>query len=213
MTLDETALAAATKGVDRYLADNLDDADQMSAAQFIANRSDLTAKAAVTAYLAALPVGEYGELVGRLRAVGKHEGSLPDLWDACDDAATAIERLVRERDEALRRVTQRIRDEVEIFHEGFATAHENAGCGHARANWRDPNYGTDNYRGEERCEFCDALTKARAEAERLRTSLEWALDTLDGNDKFIVAELGAECDQRIDAAAKAKARALLPPAG
>jgi uncharacterized protein YuzE len=34
-----------------------------------------------------------------------------------------------------------------------------AACGHARANWKDPKWGTSEYRGEERCEFCEALTK------------------------------------------------------
>ena len=43
------------------------------------------------------------------------------------------------------------------FDEGFTMAHELAGCGHARANWKDPNYGTAEYEGEERCEFCEAL--------------------------------------------------------
>ncbi len=43
------------------------------------------------------------------------------------------------------------------FDEGFTMAHEPAGCGHARANWKDPDYGTTDYSGNEKCEFCAAL--------------------------------------------------------
>ena len=43
------------------------------------------------------------------------------------------------------------------FDEGFTMAHEPAGCGHARANWKDPNFGTPEYDGREECEFCSAL--------------------------------------------------------
>lgn len=45
--------------------------------------------------------------------------------------------------------------------------------------------------------------------EELRDALEWALDILEINDNFIREQLGAECDQRIDQAAKVKARRLL----
>ena len=44
------------------------------------------------------------------------------------------------------------------FDEGFTMAHENAPCGHARANLKDPNFGTPEYDGDERCEFCAALS-------------------------------------------------------
>lgn len=43
------------------------------------------------------------------------------------------------------------------FEEGWSVAHEPALCGHARANWKDPNFGTPEYDGDERCEFCAAL--------------------------------------------------------
>lgn len=49
------------------------------------------------------------------------------------------------------------------------TAHEPAKCGHARANWKDPKYGTPEYDGDERCEVC-------AEIERLREALEFYAD-------------------------------------
>ena len=55
----------------------------------------------------------------------------------------------------------------------------------------------------------DKLKAAEAECSRLREALEWALDTLDINDKFISENLGAHCDARIDAIAKAKARTVL----
>ena len=44
-----------------------------------------------------------------------------------------------------------------------ALAHESAGCGHARANWKDPKWGTTEYTGEERCEFCYALALSSQE--------------------------------------------------
>lgn len=47
------------------------------------------------------------------------------------------------------------------FRDGWELAHEPAECGHARANWKDPKFGTPDYRGQERCEFCDALAAAR----------------------------------------------------
>ena len=61
-----------------------------------------------------------------------------------------------------------------------------------------------------------ALSKAEARCERLEAdcaakdaALEWALDILDINDRMITQEMGADCDWRVDAAAKAKARRAL----
>ena len=44
-------------------------------------------------------------------------------------------------------------------------AHEPAKCGHARANWKDPQWGTPEYKGHEKCEACQAIA---AERERVR---------------------------------------------
>jgi hypothetical protein len=46
------------------------------------------------------------------------------------------------------------------WEEGWDRAHEPAKCGHARANYKDPKYGTSKYAGEEECEFCAALAAA-----------------------------------------------------
>lgn len=60
-------------------------------------------------------------------------------------------------------------------------AHEPAKCGHARVHWRDPKYGTPDYRGEEKCEVCEALRKIevlereRDELKRIRHLLFHAL--------------------------------------
>lgn len=53
---------------------------------------------------------------------------------------------------------QTIRDYVAAAEQrGWDLAHEPAKCGHARANYKDPKYGTPDYQGEEECEFCTAL--------------------------------------------------------
>lgn len=55
-------------------------------------------------------------------------------------------------------------------------AHSAAQCGHARANWKDPQFGTKEYMGDERCEACAALTEQAREIERLKAELR-AWDT------------------------------------
>ena len=59
----------------------------------------------------------------------------------------------------------------DTFEKGWTTAHEPAKCGHARANWKDPQFGTTEYAGNERCEFCDAITAYRARIEALEAEL------------------------------------------
>ena len=51
-------------------------------------------------------------------------------------------------------------------------AHEPAKCGHARANYKDPKWGTPEYDGDEKCEFCVALRESGAQVTALRTLLE-----------------------------------------
>lgn len=43
---------------------------------------------------------------------------------------------------------------VRIQNIGFEEAHQLRGCGHSVGDFRDPNYGTDKYKGEEKCVGC-----------------------------------------------------------
>jgi hypothetical protein len=55
---------------------------------------------------------------------------------------------------------------LKIHNAGFELAHELAKCGHARANYRDPNYKKgDTECDSSKCEFCVAIAQQRAEAE------------------------------------------------
>jgi hypothetical protein len=45
---------------------------------------------------------------------------------------------------------------------GWSLAHGAAQCGHARANYKDPLYGTAEYQGNERCEACAAEARGFA---------------------------------------------------
>lgn len=54
--------------------------------------------------------------------------------------------------------------QMTAWEEGWNLAHEPAKCGHARANYKDPNFGTPEYRGDEKCEFCAALAAKIADA-------------------------------------------------
>ena len=63
-------------------------------------------------------------------------------------------------------IAQAIREaESAAYARGFVEAecldYEPAKCGHARANWKDPNWGTPDYKGEEKCEACAAVAAAR----------------------------------------------------
>lgn len=49
------------------------------------------------------------------------------------------------------------------FERGWALAHESAKCGHARANWRDSNYGSEAYSGDEKCEVCAEMERLKAD--------------------------------------------------
>ena len=40
---------------------------------------------------------------------------------------------------------------------GWAAGHEPATCGHARANRKDPMFGTQEYEGNEHCEVCELI--------------------------------------------------------
>jgi len=71
---------------------------------------------------------------------------------------------------------------LKIHNAGFELAHESAKCGHARANYRDPNYKPrDTECDSSKCEFCAALA-ARASVEsgeRLREVLREAIKIVE----------------------------------
>ena len=69
---------------------------------------------------------------------------------------------------------------------GWDRAHESATCGHARANYRDPQWGTPEYAGNERCEFCDAVSALQARIESLEANAK-----VDG---LLIASLRDERD-------------------
>ena len=58
----------------------------------------------------------------------------------------------------------------------WSLAHEPAKCGHARANCKDPKFGTPEYEGNEKCEFCAALVIKDEEIKQLKNSTptQWA---------------------------------------
>lgn len=47
----------------------------------------------------------------------------------------------------------------ELYNAGFEDAHELRPCGHSRGDFRDPLYGTPEYKGNERCVACDQIAK------------------------------------------------------
>src|SRR5258708_1887157 len=49
-----------------------------------------------------------------------------------------------------------------VYAEAWDLAHSPAKCGHARANWKDPKYGTPEYQGDERCEVCALIAESYA---------------------------------------------------
>ncbi len=64
------------------------------------------------------------------------------------------------------------------YSEGWATAHEPAPCGHARANHKDPEFGTPEYKGNEKCEAC-------TEVEELQGQLIYSFtETNDGSPEY-----------------------------
>lgn len=81
------------------------------------------------------------------------------------------------------------------FNAGWDMAHESLLCGHARANLRDPKYGTTAYQGEERCEMC-AL---RAEFTRLYSpggAAETPQEQKKENDLSRMDTMGSSADSR-----------------
>ena len=66
------------------------------------------------------------------------------------------------------------------YGDGWHAAHEAAPCGHAHVHWRDPNWGTPDYDGDETCDVCDA------EAERdLHREINRGVSAALGQEKAI----------------------------
>jgi hypothetical protein len=61
---------------------------------------------------------------------------------------------------------------LKIHNAGFELAHESAKCGHARANYRDPNYKKGDTECDcSKCEFCEALAAQPVPAEGAQARL------------------------------------------
>jgi hypothetical protein len=67
--------------------------------------------------------------------------------------------------ETIAAALDREREEAEL--KGWNLAHEPARCGHARANWKDPAWGTPEYDGDEKCEACTAIAAQAARFEKI----------------------------------------------
>jgi len=57
-------------------------------------------------------------------------------------------------------------ESVRLENVGFEAAHELCACGHSRGDYRDPQYGTDAYAGNEKCVGCETNFQARAEGRK-----------------------------------------------
>lgn len=120
------------------------------------------------------------KLVERLRAEAENWKVGPVVLEA----AATIERLRAEL--TLRQLLPRERQiRLAGFDEGFSLAHERASCGHVRANWLDPQYGTPEYAGNEKCEAC--AIEARAATAR-STAFREAADLINLNKDIVLDE-------------------------
>ena len=61
----------------------------------------------------------------------------------------------------LRPLTDPPDDYTQGWNDAWEVAHSPAQCGHARANWKDPKFGTPEYDGDERCEVCSEVRRLR----------------------------------------------------
>ncbi len=97
-----------------------------------------------------------------------------DEWEALwrrDDVleARCIVRLIK----ALRAYRQHTKEtEEKAWEEGWSLAHEPAKCGHARANYKDPKWGTSEYQGDEKCEACAQIEIYRSRVKAKDAVLE-----------------------------------------
>ena len=99
-----------------------------------------------------------GDIVDGDCLICRHEAEA----DAMREAVAKLEYELGRAKEDLR-LKNLLPREQQIRNEGFDEAwdicHEASECGHARANRKDPKYGTPEYKGEEKCEFCEKLAK------------------------------------------------------
>jgi hypothetical protein len=87
-----------------------------------------------------------------------------EVWD---DVAAELQALLPALEQQL----------IQKWTEGFELAHELAKCGHARANYRDPNYKTSDAECDSsKCEFCEAIA---ALEQRERELIDRAIGAFD----------------------------------
>lgn len=67
-------------------------------------------------------------------------------------------------DQDIRIIAQAIREAEQRI---WSLAHDPAKCGHARANYKDPNYGTPEYHGDEKCDACEAEKRGMLRAAEI----------------------------------------------
>lgn len=104
-----------------------------------------------------LGVGEMGEVVGGRRT--SNVASRPTVLGGEHSMipVTIPHELATGEVIELRPLTDPPDDYTIGWIHAWELAHDTAGCGHARANWKDPKYGTPEYDGDERCEVCELL--------------------------------------------------------
>ena len=61
------------------------------------------------------------------------------------------------------------------WNEAWDLAHEPARCGHVRANYKDPKFGTPEYKGNEKCEACAEVEALRERVAGLEGEIEQAI--------------------------------------
>lgn len=78
-------------------------------------------------------------------------------------------RYARELVNSIERLLADEREKAKLEGEEFMwnLAHEPARCGHARANWKDPEWGTPAYKGHEKCEACQTIAVERENVKEM----------------------------------------------
>ena len=106
----------------------------------------------------------------------------------CDLSVSIAE--LREDGAALIAAVEALREQAfNAYCEGWDVAHEPARCGHARANYKDPEFGTPEYKGNEKCEACAEVEALRARNIGItRKNGEYAKWASESNDRAEVAK-------------------------
>ena len=79
------------------------------------------------------------------------------------------------------------------YRDGWETAHAPAACGHARANWKDPKFGTPKYNGEEKCEICESILALAPPAVDRSAPITWQIAQII-RETIFVDKAGVVCD-------------------